>query len=139
MTEYQICALIVFTLLVGLVFYAGYRNGLNDGHKAGIEEGKAIEHADSTEAIKEVQLQLDQARAHYKKLYGHYERALSATKLGEAERLTLLEAAETLRIAADTFSAFRTGKKLERDARGQRDKVIAITTLLEHTKQEKAA
>ncbi len=57
----------------------------------------------------------------------------------EAERLTLLEVVDTLRIAADTFSAFRTGKKLEKDARGQRDKVIAITTLLEHTKQDKAA
>lgn len=139
MTEYQICALIVFTLLVGLVFYAGYRNGLKDGRTSGIEEDKAIEHADSTEALREVQLQLDQARAHYKKLYGHYEHALSATKLGKAERLTLLEVADTLRIAADTFSAFRTGKKLEKDARGQRDKVIAITTLMEHTKQEKAA
>ncbi|WP_421548456.1 hypothetical protein [Pseudomonas sp. QD4] len=138
MTEYQICALIVFILLVGIVFCAGYRNGLNDGRTSGIEEGKTIEHADSTEAIREVQLQLDQARAHYKKLYGHYERALSATKLGEAERLTLLEAAETLRIAADTFRAFRTGKKLERDARAHREKLLELAAMLS-ADQEKVA
>lgn len=139
MTEFQIYALFVFILLAGVVFYAGYLNGQTDGRTAGIEEGKAIEHADSAESIKGFQLQLDQARDHYKKLYGHYERAIAATKLGEPERQTLLEAAETLRIAAETFSAFQTGKKLEKDAREQRAKVVAISTLLEQGEQEKAA
>ena len=138
MTEYQICALIVFILLVGIVFYAGYRNGLNDGRTTGIAEGKAIEHADSAESLRGLQLQLDQARDHYKSLYSHYERATAAANLGAPERQTLLDAGETLRIAAKTFSAFRTGKKLEKDARAHREKLLELAAMLP-ADQEKAA
>ncbi|MCK9799511.1 hypothetical protein M1B34_17815 [Pseudomonas sp. MAFF 302030] len=136
MTEYQICALIVFILLVGIVFYAGYRNGLNDGRATGVEEGKAIEHADSAESLRG--LQLDQARDHYKSLYSPYERATAAANLGAPERQTLLDAGETLRIAAKTFSAFRTGKKLEKDARAHREKLLELAAMLP-ADQEKAA
>ena len=138
MTEYQICALIVFILLVGIVFYAGYRNGLNDGRTTGIEEGKAIEHAESAESLRGLQLQLDQAREHHTSLYKHYERATAVAKLGAQERLTLLDACETLRIAAQTFSSFRTGKKLEKDARAHRNKLLELAALLP-ADQEKVA
>lgn len=65
------------------------------------------------------------------KLYSHYERALAASKLGEPSRKTLLEIAEKLRIAAETFSAFRTGKKLERDSLSLRDQALAMAALLD--------
>jgi hypothetical protein len=139
MTTVQICALIVLIVLVGLTYWAGYRGGLIDGRIEGIDEGKAIQQSDNSGMIQDLKLSLDQAQAHYKQLYSHYERALAASKLGEPARQTLLEIAEKLRIAAETFSAFRTGKKLERDSLTLRDKTLAMAVLLEPQVLEDAA
>jgi len=139
MTAIQICALIVLIVLVGLTYWAGYRGGLIDGRLDGIDEGKDIQQSDNSEAIHNLRLSLDQARNNHKQLYSHYERALAASKLGEPARQTLLEIAEKLRIAAETFSAFRTGKKLERDSLALRDQALAMAVLLEQTAQEDAA
>jgi hypothetical protein len=139
MTAIQICALIALIVLVGLTYWAGYRGGLIDGRLDGIDEGKDIQQSDNSEAIHNLRLSLDQARNNHKQLYSHYERALAASKLGEPARQTLLEIAEKLRIAAETFSAFRTGKKLERDSLALRDQALAMAVLLEQTAQEDAA
>jgi cbb3-type cytochrome oxidase subunit 3 len=139
MTATQICTLIVLILLVGLTYWAGYRGGLIDGRLDGIDEGKDIQQSDNSEAIHNLRLSLEQARNNHKQLYSHYERALAASKLGEPARQTLLEIAEKLRIAAETFSAFRTGKKLERDSLALRDQALAMAVLLEQTAQEDAA
>ncbi|EUB74442.1 hypothetical protein PMI27_000618 [Pseudomonas sp. GM41(2012)] len=139
MTAIQIYTLIVLILLVGLTYWAGYRGGLIDGRLDGIDEGKDIQQSDNSEAIHNLRLSLDQARNNHKQLYSHYERALAASKLGEPARQTLLEIAEKLRIAAETFSAFRTGKKLERDSLALRDQALAMAILLEQTAQEDAA
>ncbi len=139
MTAIQICALIVLIVLVGLTYWAGYRGGLIDGRLEGIDEGKDIQQSDNSEAIQNLKLSLDQARNHHKQLFSHYERALAASKLGEPARLTLLKIAEQLRIAAETFSAFRTGKKLERDTLVLRDQALAMAALLEPEAQENAA
>jgi hypothetical protein len=139
MTAIQICALIVLIVLVGLTYWAGYRGGLIDGRLEGIDEGKDIQQSDNSEAIHNLRLSLDQARNNHKQLYSHYERALAASKLGEPARQTLLAIAEKLRIAAETFSAFRTGKKLERDSLVLRDQALAMAVLLEQTVQEDAA
>jgi hypothetical protein len=138
MTAIQICALIVLIVLVGLTYWAGYRGGLIDGRIEGIDEGKDIQESDNSEAIQNLRLSLDQARDHRKQLFTHYERALAASKLGEPARLILLEIAEKLRIAAETFSAFRTGKKLERDTLALREQAIAMAALLEPVVQENA-
>jgi len=139
MTTIQVCALIVLILLVGLTYWAGYRGGLNDGRIEGIDEGKAIQQSDNSGTIQDLNQLLDQAQDHRKHLYAHHERALAASRLGEPERQTLLAIAEKLRIAAETFSAFRTGKKLERDTLALRDQALAIATLLEPAAQENAA
>jgi hypothetical protein len=139
MTAIQICALIILIVLVGLTYWAGYRGGLIDGRLEGIDEGKDIQQSDNSETIHNLRLSLDQARNNHKQLYSHYERALAASKLGEPARQTLLEIAEKLRIAAETFSAFRTGKKLERDSLALRDQALAMAVLLEQTAQEDAA
>lgn len=138
MTTIQICALIVLIALVGLTYWAGYRGGLNDGRTEGIDEGKAIQQSDSSGTIKDLKRSLDQAQDYHKQLYSHYERALAASKLGEPERQTLLAIAEQLKIAAETFSAFRTGKKLERDTLALRDQALAMAVLLELETQEAA-
>ena len=135
MTEIQICALFVLVLLVGLTYWAGYRGGLIDGRIEGIAEGKAIEQSDCSVKILNLELLLDQARDEHKNLFNHYKRALAASKLGETERQTLLEIAEKLRIAAETFSAFRTGKKLERDTIALRDQALAMAALLDPATQ----
>lgn len=135
MTAIQIGALIVLIVLVGLTYWAGYRGGLIDGRI----EGKAIQQADNSESIRGLQLLADQWHGHYESIYARYTRALDASKLGETERQALLEIAEKLRIAAETFSAFRTGKKLERDTLALRDQALAIAALLEPEALEKAA
>lgn len=139
MTAIQICALIVLILLVGLTYWAGYRGGLIDGRTMGIEEGKDIQKSDNSEAFRNLELLLDQARDHRNQLYSRYELALAASKLGEPARQTLLDIAEKLRIAAETFSAFRTGKKLHRESLALREQALAMAALLEPAAMEDAA
>jgi len=139
MTAIQICALIVLIVLVALTYWAGYRGGLIDGRLAGIDEGKAIQQSDNSEEIKNLQHSLTEAMTHRKRLYFCYERVMAASKLGEPARQTLLDIAEKLRIAAETFSAFRTGKKLERDTLALREQALAMAALLEPVAQENAA
>ena len=139
MTEIQIYALIGLTFAVSLLFWIGYKMGRSDGLAAGIAEGQSIERADSTEKHHELNLRLEQALLHHKQLWGHYTRALAASKLGEPDRKVLLDIAEKLRIAAETFSAFRTGKKLERDTLALRDQALTMAALLESVAQEEAA
>ena len=138
MTTVQICALIVLILLVGLTYWAGYRGGLIDGRVESIDEGMAIQQSDNSQTVRNLELSLNKAREHHQQLYARYERALAASKLGEAERQTLLAIAEKLRIAAETFAAFRTGKKLERESVALRDQALAIAALLQPVEQEAA-
>lgn len=139
MNAIQICAFIGLIIGAALLYWTGYRGGLIDGRIEGIDEGKAIQQSDNSEAIRGLEHSLLQVRAERLQLYGYYERALAASKLGEQERQTLLEIAEKLRIAAETFSAFRTGKKLERDSLALRDQALSMASLLEPVSQEDAA
>ena len=139
MTTIQVCSLIVLIVLVGLTYWTGYRGGLIDGRIEGIDEAQAIQQSDDSETIRNLQLSLEQAQGHHKQLYTHYERALAASKLGEQERQTLLAIADQLRIAAETFAAFRTGKKLERDTLSLRDQALVMAGLLELATQGNAA
>lgn len=139
MTEIQIYALIGFIIAVGLLFWFGYKTGHSDGLAVGITEGQSIERADGTERLHELNLRLEQAHQHHQQLWDHYTRALAASKLGEPDCQILLDIAEKLRIAAETFSAFRTGKKLERDTLALRDQALAMAALLEPAAQEDAA
>ena len=139
MTAIQICALIGLIIGASLLYWNGYRGGLIDGRIEGIDEGKAIQQSDNSEVIRNLELSLHQVRAERLQLHTHYERALAASKLGVQEHQTLLAIAEKLRIAAETFSAFRTGKKLERDSLVLRDQALAMAALLEPAMQEDAA
>ena len=159
MTAVQIYALIAIVLMMAATYWLAYRNGFSNGHaqgqsegysegydvggcvgyRDGMDEGKAIQRSESWEENRNLELALCQANDQREKLYAHYERALAASKLGEQERLTLLEIAEKLRIASETFSAFRTGKKLERESLALRDQALAIAALLEPADQENAA
>ena len=139
MTEIQIYALIGFIIAVGLLFWFAYKMGRSDGLATGITEGQSIEQTDSTERLHELNLRLEQAHHQHQQLRAHYTRALAASKLGEPDRQILLDIAEKLRIAAETFGAFRTGKKLERESLSLREEALAMAALLESAAQEDAA
>ena len=139
MTVTQICALIGLIIGAALIYWTGYRGGLTDGRAESIEEGKAIQQADHSERAREHQLLLDYHLNENKKLYARYEQVLATSKLGERDHQTLLDIAEKLRIAAETFSAFRTGKKLERESLALREQALTMAALLQPTAQEDAA
>jgi hypothetical protein len=143
MTAIQICALIAIALTTGVIYWLAYRNGfsngLTKGYSEGYSEGIAVQSADKSEEIRNLTLSLKQAQNQHEQLYDFYKRAVEAPKLGEPARITLLEIAEKLRIAAETFAAFRTGKKLERETRALRDEALAIAALLARADQESAA
>jgi hypothetical protein len=145
MTAIQICALIALIVLAGLLVWAGYFMGHNDGMSAGMKESDAIQRAESGKIIRELKPSLDFVKADHARLARFSKVLQEGLVLGRAERQTLLGIAEKLRIAADTFAAFRTGKKLERESRVLRDEALAMADLLkpaeiaEHAKVEMVA
>lgn len=139
MTAIQICALIALIILAGLLVWAGYFIGHSDGMSAGMKESENIQRAESAKTIRELRASLDFIKADHARLAQFSKRLQQALTLGEPERQTLLDIAEKLRIAAETYAAFRTGKKLERETRVLRDQALAIATLLEPANQESAA
>ncbi|NMZ26027.1 hypothetical protein HBO40_00230 [Pseudomonas protegens] len=139
MTHIQIIALIGLILTVALLYWAGYLIGRSNGRAAGIEEGKAVAEADNARALRELKTALKFVRADNQRLAELHERLQDSQALKPAHRQTLLAIADLLRIAADTFSAFKTGKKLERDSRSLRDQALAMAALVEPAAKEDAA
>jgi hypothetical protein len=143
MTAVQIYALIAIVLMIAggywLAYRNGFSNGLTEGYSEGYSEGIAVQSADKSEEIRNLRLSLKQAQNKHEQLYDFYKRAVEASQLGEPARITLLEIAEKLRIAAETFAAFPTGKKLERETHALRDEALAIAALLKPADQENAA
>lgn len=139
MTAIQICALIALITLAGLLVWAGYFMGHSDGMSAGRKESDDILRAESAKTIRELRASLDFIKADHAHLAQFSKRLQQALTLAEPERQTLLDIAEKLRIAADTFAAFRTGKALERETRALRDQALAIAALLDPANQESAA
>lgn len=138
MTAIQICALICIVIALAILYWLGYRGGLLDGRAEGINEGKSIQHADSSEEVRNPRHLLDQSTGHYQSLYRHYTRALDATKLGETDRLDLLAIAEKLKLAADTFRAMNSTNQATQTL-ALRDTALNMATLLEPITQENAA
>ncbi|MDP9533958.1 hypothetical protein Q7L38_15390 [Pseudomonas protegens] len=139
MTHIQIIALSGLILTVALLYWAGYLIGRSNGREAGIEEGKGVAEADNARALRELTTALKYLRADNQRLAQQHKHLQDSHTLKPANRQTLLAIADLLRIAADTFSAFKTGKKLERDSRSLRDQALAMAALVEPAAQEKAA
>jgi len=139
MTAVQICALIALITLAGLLVWAGYFMGHSDSMSAGRKESDDILRAESAKTIRELRASLDFIKADHAHLAQFSKRLQQALTLAEPECQTLLDIAEKLRIAAETFAAFRIGKKLERETRALRDQALAIAVLLEPADQESAA
>ena len=135
MTEEQVIALaIICTFLIGLFAYA-YRIGMRHG----MLRGSAQTHAKLEQTVRELEASLTLIRADHRHLAQHCKTLRQNSALKDEHYQVLLDIAEKLRIAAETFSAFKTGKKLERDAHRLRTDALAIADLLKPADQEAAA
>lgn len=131
MTPIQIGALAILIVLAALLLWGGYFMGRSDGLKIGLREGEDIQRAANAKTIRELQGSLQFIRADHTRLAQTCKRLEAGPLFGPAEQQTLVAIGELLRIAAETFSAFRTGKKLERDARSLREQVLAMAAQLQ--------
>lgn len=131
MTTIQIGALVILIVLAALLLWGGYLMGRSDGLETGLREGEDIQRAASAKTTRELQASLQFIRAHHSRLAQTCKRLEAGPVFGPAEHQTLVAIGELLRIAAETFSAFRTGKKLERDARSLRAQALAMATQLQ--------
>jgi len=105
--------------------------GRSDGLETGLREGEDIQRAASAKTIRELQAPLQFIRADHTRLAHTCKRLEAGPLFGPAEHQTLIAIGELLRIAAETFSAFRTGKKLERDARSLREELLRMAAQLQ--------
>lgn len=131
MTPVQIGALIILIALAALLLWGGYIIGRSDGLETGLREGEDIQRAASAKTIRELRASLQSIRVDHTRLAQSCKRLEAAPLFGPAEHRTLVAIGELLRIAAETFSAFRTSKKLERDARSMREQAIAMAAQLQ--------
>ena len=131
MTTIQIGALIILIALAALLLWGGYIIGRSDGLETGLREGEDIQRAASAKTIRELQASLQFIRADHTRLAHTCKRFEAGPLFGPAGHQTLVDIGELLRIAAETFSAFRTGMKLERDAWSLREQVLAMAAQLQ--------
>ncbi|QHF10372.1 hypothetical protein [Pseudomonas syringae] len=130
MTTIQICALIGLIISAALLLWFGYMMGRSDGIKAGITTGEQAPREQDVVAIDELEASLRLIRTDHEQLARHCQRLQKGMAFGAQERDALIDIAEKLRIAAETFSAFRTGKKLERDCLALRQQALHMAEAL---------
>ncbi|RML88516.1 hypothetical protein [Pseudomonas savastanoi] len=130
MTTTQICVLIGLLISAGLLMWFGYMMGRSDGIKIGINNGEQIPREEVAKAIKKLEASLRLVRTDNEQLARYCETLQRGMAFGAQERDALNDIAEKLRIAAETFSAFRTGKKLERDCLALRQQALQMAEAL---------
>lgn len=135
MAPIQICALITILIAAALLYWAGYRGGRADRRIEDTHNQRA-EHAHS---IHKLEASLQAIRTDHQRLAQHCKKLKDERALGREHHQTLLNIAEKLRIAAETFSAFRTGQMLERDTRTLRDQALTMAALVDPAITENAA
>jgi len=130
MTPVQTVALVILIVMAALLVWGGYIMGRRDGLETGLREGEDIQRAVSAKTIRELRASLQFISADHTRLVHTCKRFEAGPLFGPAEHQTLVDIGELLRIAAETFSAFRTGKKLERDTRSLREQALAMAAQL---------
>lgn len=139
MTAIQIYALITIIIAATLLYWTGYRGGLADGRTEGIKEGADNHLADSAKTIRELEASLQFTRSDHQHLARKCKKLKDSNALREEHHPILIDIAEKLRIAAETFSAFKTGEKLERETRSLRDQALIMAELIKPLQQERVA
>ena len=135
MTHEQIIALVIICVFVAGLFAYAYKIGLRQGTLY----GKAQTCAGQQAAIQDLEASLSLLRAEKQLLAQHYKKLKLSNTLKSEHHQVLLQIGESLRIAAETFSAFKTGKKLEREARTLREQALSMAALIKPLDQEQAA
>ncbi|NUT82392.1 hypothetical protein [Pseudomonas brassicacearum] len=138
MTTFQICVLVGLILSTGLIYCTGYRDGRVEGLESGIEEGTNDERAANAKTIRELEASLQFIRANHKHLAAHAKRLRESQAFGPQERQTLMQIAEKLRLASDTFRAM-SSKAQAQQALDLREKALGMAALLDQFKVEDAA
>lgn len=135
MTYEQIIALaIICAFVAGLSAFA-YRLGVHKGAAQGSEQ----KQSEQSETIHNLNTTLLRLKAQQMTLALQRQTENATSPFNMQHRQVLLQIAENLRISAETFSAFKTGKKLERDARTLRDQALIMAALIQPLDQEDAA
>lgn len=135
MTTQQALALVAISaFVIGLFAYA-YWLGRQEGLIRGKLESDRAHHA----IIEDLEASLDFLRNDHERLQAHSKKLEDANALQEHHYHALVEIGEALRIATETWGAFRTGKKLERDGRRLRFEALAMANILKPADQEAAA
>lgn len=130
MTTTQICVWIGLLISAGLLMWFGYMMGRSDGTKIGINYGEQIPREEDVRAIKKLEASLRLIRTDNERLDLNLKRLQRGLAFGAQERDALNDIAQKLRIAAETFSAFRTSKKLERDCLPLRQQALQMAEAL---------
>ncbi|KEZ72711.1 hypothetical protein C5I_0117960 [Pseudomonas syringae pv. syringae FF5] len=130
MTTTQICVLIGLIISACLLLWFGYMIGRSDGIQVGITNGEQVPREQDVLALHELEASLRLIRTDNEQLARHCETLQRGMAFGAQERDALNDIAEKLRIAAETFSAFRTGKKLERDCLALRQQALQMAEAL---------
>lgn len=135
MSQDQVIALFIIVIFIAglsaLTFYMGMRKGrldINTERRASYQQ-----------TVRALQIQLSSLREQNEQFAKRCKKLTEACALKDQHHQTLLQIAEKLRIAAETFSAFKTGKKLERDARALREQALSMAALIKPLNQEQAA
>lgn len=136
MTAIQICALIALITLAVLLIWGGFIMGQSSGLEKGLRKGEDNLRAASTKSIQELQASLQSARVDQSRLAQACKSFEVGTVFGSDDRQTLVAEGEMLRIATETFNAFRTGNKLERDAQSLHEKTLNTAKRLQQVSKE---
>ena len=135
MTTIQICALIILIAFTGLLLWAGYKMGRSDGKL----EADDSQRAEFVKTIRQLEASAQFIRTDLQNLARQCRRLRESQAFGSKKQRVLLDIAEHLGVAAETFSAFRTGKKFERDTRFLREQALIMAGLLQVVVQGEAA
>jgi hypothetical protein len=131
LTAYQICALIILFIFIGITYWAGYRGGLIDGQKGGYEQGHSAGFAEG-------ELEAESAIADLEQATDRCKRLQFLLDLQPKDQQTLLAIAEKLQLAAYTFRAVKSESQATQTL-ALREKALTIVAQMDEFHLEDAA
>lgn len=135
MTQDQVIALTIICISIAGLSVFAYVMGIRKG-RLDVNREKRVSYQ---QTVRVLQIQLSSLREENEQLTKQLKKLTEGYALKDQHHQVLLQIGENLRIAAETFSAFKTGKKLERDARALREQALSIAALIKPLDQEQAA
>ena len=135
METQQVIALIAIIIAVVALYWIAYQQGLTHGRV----QGKIAEEFEHTTALTEVKQALGQARFFNRRMRAHCDSVDARSRMGEPERLVLMQVARKLTLAAETMQAFRNGESEVDEIIQLRNKTLIIASMLAPIEMGEAA